>query len=174
MGRPAEALPAAEDAVAIYRDNYGDSWQDGRGALRNEHTAWAVFVRAELEATRGNLADAQRDHRQVLRFRRRIYGRVDHPHIAASLQALADIAAHDPPRRDEAMALHHQARAMRVTVFGGEDNYWIAQSDVRIAELVEDRDERLDRLRSAERVWGTQLAPHHPWLERVRLLTDEM
>jgi tetratricopeptide (TPR) repeat protein len=182
MGHLEEAIFAAEEAFSIYRFAYGDSWDEGVGELRNEHTAWAVFVRADLlttlakkiadEGTRvEHLALAERDQRQVFHLRKRMYGRDDHPHLASSLQSLADIAA-VRGNRGEAITLHQQAREIRVKAFG-ESGYWVAQSDARLGELLDSPEQRLARLRAAEDVWRSQLAPGHPWLRRVRRLIEE-
>jgi tetratricopeptide (TPR) repeat protein len=179
LDRYDEALANAEEAVEIYRHNYGDSWEEGVGELRNEHTAWAVFVRADLLtslAREGGGADplerAEVDHRQVLRLRKKIYGRRNHPHVASSLQSLGDIA-NLRGERSQALALQTQARALRVEFFGQESSYWVAQSDARLGALEESRDARLAHLRAAERVWSEQLAPGHPWLRRIRRQIEE-
>ncbi|MGV1049201.1 MAG: tetratricopeptide repeat protein [Solirubrobacterales bacterium] len=172
QGHLPEALEAIEEAVGIYRHNYGDSWADGAGELHNEHTAWAVFVRAEINVSRKDAAAADPDHRQVLRLRRKLYGSRDHPNLAASLQGLADIAAL-AERPKKAIALNLQAREMRIRVFGAEGNYWVAQSDARLGELLDDPGQRLSHLRAAEGAWSTQLAPSHPWLARIRKEIDE-
>jgi tetratricopeptide (TPR) repeat protein len=179
MGRLDEAMTAAEEAVAIYRRNYGDTWDEGVGELRNEHTAWAVYVRADLltsiakgVADPGERAErldrAERDQRQVFRLRKRIYGRPNHPYLASSLQSLADIAALRG-RREEAIALHGKARDIRVDTFG-ESSYWVAQSDARLGELCDLREDRDRHLLAAERVWAEQLPTGHPWLRHVRRL----
>lgn len=173
LGRLAEGLDAIEEAISIYRRNYGDTWADGAGELHNEHTAWAVFVRAEINVSRGDAAAADSDHRQVLRLRRKLYGSRDHPNLAASLQGLADIATL-LERPKKAIALNRQAREMRIRVFGLEENYWVAQSNARLGELLEDPDERLICLRAAERAWSSQLAPSHPWLARLRKTMREL
>lgn len=166
QGHLDEALEAIEEAIGIYRQNYGDTWVDGAGELHNEHTAWAVFVRAEINVSRKDAA-ADPDHRQVLRLRRKLYGASDHPNLAASLQGLADVASLTG-YPEKAITLHRQAREMRVRVFGVEESYAVAQSDARLGELLEDPEERLSRLRAAERAWSGQLDPSHPWLVRVR------
>ncbi len=176
-GRLEEASAAAEEAVSIYRFAYGDSWDEGIGELHNEHTAWAVFVRADLRALQAadiddeeeraeQLALAERDQRQVIRLRKEMYGREDHPHLASSLQALADIATLRGDR-DEAVSLHRRAREIRVQAFG-EGGYWVAQSDARLGDLLDFPEQRLASLRAAESIWSEQLAPSHPWLRRLR------
>jgi tetratricopeptide (TPR) repeat protein len=177
MDRLEEAAAAADEAISIFRYVYGDDWDEGTGELHNEHTAWAVFVRADLrtrqaarvadERERGmELALAERDHRQILRLRKAMYGREDHPILASSLQALADIAA----LRDEraaAVAMHRHAREIRVQAFG-ENSYWVAHSDARLGVLLNSAEERLAKLQAAEQIWKTQLAASHPWLRRLR------
>ncbi len=173
MDRPEEALAAANEAVDIYREGYGDDWEDGVGRLRNEHTAWAVFVRAGLEAIAGDIDAAERSHREVLRLRKKLYGPDAHPHLASSVQGLADVAALRGVR-EEAVALNEQAREMRVAVYGSEASYWVAQSEARLGDLVEDPVRRRAHLVSAERVWAQQVAPDHPWLLQVRRQIEEL
>ncbi len=170
--RREEALATIEEAIEVYRHTYGDTWADGTGELINEHTAWAVFVRAEIRASLGDNVGAKRDHREVLRLRRKLYGS-DHPHIASSLQGLADVALIEGDR-DLAIDLNRQAREIRSRAFAGDGSFWIAQSDLRLGALVEDRDERLHHLRDAEHTWSDQLVPDHPWLVGVRKAIDEL
>lgn len=170
--RREEALSTIEEAIEVYRRTYGDSWANSTGKLVNEHTAWAVFVRGEIRASLGDHAGAKQDHREVLRLRRKLYGS-DHPHIASSLQGLADVALIEGNRR-LAIDLNRQAWEIRVQAFGADGSYWIAQSDLRLGALLEDRDERLLHLRDAERAWGAQLVPEHPWLVGVRKAIDEL
>lgn len=168
MSRLDEALDAAEEAVDIYRRTYDDTWSDGGGALRNEHTAWAVAVRAEICARRGDTATAERNQREVLRLRTEKYGRQDHPLVVSSMQAVADVAAMDG-RREEALALHTRVREARLAALGQWSSaYWLAQSDARLGELVADSVCAAEHLRAAEEVWSTHLAPGHPWLIAVR------
>jgi tetratricopeptide (TPR) repeat protein len=167
-----EALIAIEEAIKVYRRTYGDSWSDGTGELINEHTAWAVFVRGEIRASLGDEVGAKRDHREVLRLRRKLYGRA-HPHIASSLQGLADVALIEG-NRSLAVDLNRQAWEIRDRAFGQDGSYWIAQSDLRLGALLEDPEERLVHLRDAERAWSAQLVPDHPWLVGVRKAIDEI
>jgi hypothetical protein len=59
---------------------------------------------------------------------------------------------------------------MRLRIFESPKSYWVAQSDLRLGELLEDRTQRIACLRAAEEIWRDQLAPRHPWLLRAREL----
>jgi tetratricopeptide (TPR) repeat protein len=173
MGRHPDALAAAEEALSIYRKTYGDTYEDGVGALRNEHTASALFVRADLQALIGDIDGAERDHREVLKLRTRKYDTDRHAQVASSLQALGDIAALTE-REGEAIALHEQAREIRLEVFSSTDgSYWVAQSDLRLGELHEDPDTARAGIEAAVAVWERQLAPAHPWLLHARALLKD-
>jgi tetratricopeptide (TPR) repeat protein len=171
-----EALEPAEGAVELYCAIYGDDWEFGEdrgdvewiGGLRNELTAWAVFVRARVWAALGRTRTARRDHREVLRLRKKLYGPADHPHIAFSLHCLGEIEGIEG-QREAAIGLLEQARSMRARV-GGESSYWVAQSDATLGELSIDPAERRNRLLAARRAWEGCLLPSHPRLQRVEAL----
>jgi tetratricopeptide (TPR) repeat protein len=168
MGQLAEALAAADEAVQIFARKYGDSWEDGAGQLRNEHTAWAVATRAEIRGRLGEVDVAERDLREALRFRTAKYGRDNHPLVVGSIEALADTIALDG-RREEAIELHQTVRDAREAALGSwSSTYWIARSDARLGELTPEGHQARERLHSAEKVWRKQLAAGHPWLIRVR------
>jgi tetratricopeptide (TPR) repeat protein len=168
MGRLNNALAAAEEAVQIFTRKYGDSWEEGAGRLRNEHTAWAIAVRAEIRGRLGEVHVAERDLREALRFRSAKYGRDPHPLVIASLESLADTIAL-AGRRDEALELHQKVRDARQEAIGRwSSSYWIACSEARLGELAPEASEANERLRAAEKVWSEQLAAGHPWLVKLR------
>jgi tetratricopeptide (TPR) repeat protein len=174
MGRLDEALAAADEAVQIFARKYGDSWDEGTGRLRNEHTAWAVATRAEIRGRLGDIDVAERDLREALRFRTTKYGRGSHPLVVASIESLADVIALGD-RRKEATELHQTVRDARQAALGSwSSSYWIARSDARLGELNPEAAQAGERLRTAEQVWGEQLAAGHPWLVQLRKTLAEL
>ncbi len=168
MGRLDEALTAADEAVQIFARKYGDTWEEGTGRLRNEHTAWAVVARAEIRGRLGEIEVAERDLREALRFRTAKYGRDSHPLVIGSIESLADVVALSG-RREEALKLHQKVREARQAALGSwASSYWIARSDARLGELVPERSLALEHLRAADEVWSEQLAAGHPWLVKLR------
>ena len=173
MGRLNEALAAADEAVEIFTRKYGDTWEQGAGRLRNEHTAWAVATRADIRARLGEPAIAEGELREALRFRTDKYGRDSHPVVVGSVEALADTIAR-AGRAEEALVLHQQVRDTREAALGSwSSNYWIARSDARLGELTSEPDKACEHLRAAENVWSGQLAAGHPWLVRLRKSLSE-
>jgi len=176
-----EAVGWAQEAVELCErmDGRGDQGHgpiDGVsevGGLRSELTGWAMFVRARAWSGIGRARDAWEGHREVLALRKRLYGSGDHPHVAGSLEGLGDAKAADG-QIDAAVALHQQARAMRLVVFGPKSSYWVGISDARLGELLKAPEERLKHLEAADDALGERLVGGHPRIVRLRAQLQEL
>ncbi len=146
----------ANAGLDVYRRFYAESYDDRAGGqIRNEATAWALFVRADVLAAMGDLGHAARDHESVLRWRQ---VRFPHPNAltASSCFALGDVLL----LQDQAAAglrRHRESYAIRMRVFEERPDYWLAQSQARLGELTKDR----ELLTLAFKTFSTQLRPGH-------------
>jgi nucleoside phosphorylase len=159
LGDSPKALLEAEKGLGIYRFAYNEKHSDHASSnLRNESTAWALFVRANALANLGNLQQAYDDHITVLNWRQAHYPAV-HALIASSHYALGDVLwkLNYSDSRNDVLSHHRQAMAMREQVFGTRPNYWLAQSQVRLGSLTNDR----ALLKLAYDTYSSQLKPGH-------------
>lgn len=157
-GDLAAAAAQAHVGLAVYRTFYVETYDDETGGpIRNEATAWALFVRANVLAAMGELEPAVRDHEAVLRWRQ---ARFPHPNAltASSCFALGDVLLRQDPDSAVALSHHRDSYEIRLRVFEGRPDYWLAQSQARLGELTRDR----ALLTQAYETFSTQLRPGHP------------
>ncbi len=168
-GRGNDALHAAELGLSIYRAVYEESTD--ADSIRNEATAWALFVRADALAVTGSPLQALRDHEAVLAWRRHAYTEA-HAHQASSLFAIAEVVWQQvgEDARCAVIAQHREALEIREAVFGREANFWLARSQARVGELCSDV--RLVEL--AYKYYSEHLKEGHPRTCALRDVLDRI
>jgi tetratricopeptide (TPR) repeat protein len=101
IGRPADALPLNEEALAMYRRLHADDHPD---------VARSLGTLADTLTSLGRHSDALPLREEALAMRRRIHAG-DHPDIATALGSLA-VVLHDLDRASEALSFSTDALAM--------------------------------------------------------------
>lgn len=162
-----KAFEEAEKGLGIYRVVYKEHGNEKKHlSIRNEATAWAIFVRATSLTELGDIEQAYNDHVSVLNWRNAHYPAV-HALTASSKYALGDVLwrAGGDESQEAAVAQHREALAMREQVFGKMPNYWVAQSQARVGIFTRD----CGLLKLAHATFTQQLKPGH-W--RIREVAD--
>lgn len=161
----ANALNSANEGLRIYCKAYGESYDRAHGgALRNDSTAWAVFVRADVLSQTGDIEIARCDHENVLSWRTSHY-REEHALTASSYFALGNVLLRfgDEDLTRVGVEHHRTAYEIRRRVFGDGLNYWLAQSQAALGELTRD----VTMLSTAYETFRLQLREGHPRTQRV-------
>ena len=172
LNEPLKALEEAEEGLKIYRVAHNEQHNDkSGGTLRNEATAWALFVRATALANLGKLKQSHDDHTNVLIWRQSRYPSM-HALIASSHYGIGDVlwAIGDDDAKQSALSHHRQALAIREHVFGKRLNYWIAQSQARLGSLTHNR----ELLKHAYDTYSTQLKPGHWRTQEVLTMIESL
>lgn len=165
LKNPLEALEEAEKGFKVYCLAYNERFNNElNGALRNEATVWAIFVRANALANLEQLQQAHDYHTTVLNWRQAHYPPY-HALTASSYYALGDVlwVMGTNDSRNSALNHHHQALVIRQQVFGTQPNYWLAQSQARLGTLTNN----LELLRLAYDTYRMQLKPGHWRIQEV-------
>lgn len=166
LGDAERALAEAEEGLRIYGLAYEE--QVGTGSekvIRNEATAWALFVRANALLQLDETEQAHHDHQIILAWRESRYAD-PHAHVASSHFALGDVFLHMATDEDVALGLwHHQvALDIRERVFSKQPNFWLAQSYARVGELTRNK----TLLEAALRTFEDQLRSDNWRIREVR------
>ena len=160
LNQARNAYEEAARGLNIYKSVYNEP--KNNSALKNEATVWALFVQANALAAIGKLDSAVRDHKNVLEWRLG-HQKPNHAHQASSYFALAEVIWQRDGNAALPMVLeyHRKAFEIREHVFGSIPNFWVAQSQARLGQLMHNK----DLLQCAHEYFSIQLKPGH-WRTR--------
>jgi serine/threonine-protein kinase len=152
-GEYSEALPLAEEALALRRELHGD-----------EHTLVAVdlFNLATILMALGEYERAETLLRECLAMRRKLLGD-GHPHVALTLSNLGDLLQRQG-RLEEAEKAHREALAIRRAAFGdGHLEVATSLNNLGVVLYFEgDRAGAADQFRKVLAIWRRELGETHP------------
>jgi serine/threonine-protein kinase len=152
-GKYAEALPLAEEALALRRRVWGE-----------EHTdvATSLFNLAAVLSASGDYARAEKVIRESLAMRRKLLGG-GHPHVGLTLNNLA-LLLQSRGRLKEAEEMHREALAIRRAALG-DDHLEVATSLNNIGTALYAQGDlagAAEHFEQALTIWRKQLPETHP------------
>jgi serine/threonine-protein kinase len=152
-GKYAEALPLAEEALAVRRELRGEEHTDVASSLLN--------LASILQAT-GHYDRAEQLLRQCLAMRRKLLGTA-HPHVAIALSNLGLLLS-TRGRLEESEQAHREALAIRRAAFG-DDHLEVATSLNNLGTVLYGKGDRAGAVEHFERalaIWRRELSETHP------------
>jgi CHAT domain-containing protein/Tfp pilus assembly protein PilF len=169
MGRPAEARPNLEEALAVRKKVLGPEHPDTAASLNN-----LGLLLSEM----GQHAEARRHHEEALAVRKKVLG-PEHPQTADSLNNLAVLLS-EMDQHAEARRHHEEALAVWKKVLGAEHPH-TARSLTNLGTVLHKMGQHVEARRHYEEalgVWKKVLGAEHPdtagSLNNLGVLLQEM